>query len=540
MAKPIAGILSLDNNPYLKALATAKQETVKFSKEASAIPAIAGKAMQSTAGIITGSIGAAQKSFASLTAGLGAITSLVPGGSILAEVVTHPFEAAQKAMDRTFDVARDAAQLGLRPEFLRSAQMLAGADAEQAQGAILKLLRLQGELKRNSSDLLQPGRSTAAQTLANYGLDAQGMAKLSGEKFITAIVARGNAMDNASDRIGFALDLASKKGVGLLELFEKGPQALEDSAEKMRRLGLYSEENAKQARIWRSLMKEIKFVQEEFQQAQIKTFGVAGYGLTKIGAGHLSGVNDVAGGLANWVNNAIGGLMPGGKLPDYVPAETKLDNSITSQQRYDFVKKFGMNPEDAKIRAKSIADWKEIAETVGMTAEETALYHAREAHWDEASIGRMKHWMDIAKEKKDLIALTQQRETIANDESFQKVLAESTRMESFESRKHPIRALLDMDQDQLPGKLSELEKQLGLAQEPPRLAGAMEFGSREAFSIDAYARSSFNGGNNENKPILDRLQAIIEAGDRRHRDSMRQGEKIVEALENMGFGVDDN
>ena len=78
MPKPIAGILSLDNNPYLKALATAKQETIKFSKEASAIPAIAGKVMQTTAGIITGSVATLKNSLSSFTTGFASIASFIP------------------------------------------------------------------------------------------------------------------------------------------------------------------------------------------------------------------------------------------------------------------------------------------------------------------------------------------------------------------------------------------------------------------------------------------------------------------------------
>ncbi len=470
-------ILSLDGDGFTKSLAAAKQQAVGFSKDVTQHINLAGKSFAGLGGIASGVTGTLRGSLTALTAGLGAFTAAIPGLSIFGAAIAHPLEAAERAMQRTVELAKDAEDIGVGTQFMRALQLAAGPEAEAASKAMLKLMNL---------------KSTSGNTDSS-------------EKFIRDIIAQGAALKNADERIAFAASkVGIKSAMGLVELFQKGPSGLDEKVNKMQELNMYTAEQVQISEAWKKVQKDINLEIEAFEQKNMFGGGQMITGLKRVLSGDPRGMKDLKFGSTNWMLSLLG------FGPNAPPEMIAAMNAPKEDEGEALREAFGMasSQESSQKLGDAIEHWQRLGETIGMAAEDAALYNAQK---DFA--GMPAPWL---KQLEDAIKLAKQSR-IANDEMLESMRMfdhESERMtQHADSRRanarHPFAKLLDSGD--LMGGFRDMEKQFN-TNPAVQLAGAYGGGSREAYSI--LASASVNGSQGD---LASRVQAVKEAIDANKR-----------------------
>jgi hypothetical protein len=275
---------------------------------------------------ISDSIG---KPFGTLLTDVTRFTSLIPGLGAASAAMAHPIQAANEAMDRLDKLEEASARIGIDPQFLRGMQIAAEGEAGAIESVMSKLLRFQGQLKQNSTDLTRAGGSSAGKIAERLGLNVEEWSKANPEQLFKLFAARVQEAAGANEEFAVAADIAGRGASSFMNTL-RNPQLVEQYTQAVRESNVATKESVALATMWDDLKKKVSLHHESAQEKMIGSGGLLSMGLDQLGIGDVSsGLNMLRAGAHNWVRQAMGGEA---KLPADIASEA-LNEAMKSVRR---------------------------------------------------------------------------------------------------------------------------------------------------------------------------------------------------------------
>lgn len=247
--------------------------------------------------------------FAALTTDVSRFAAAIPGMQEFAGLIDmrKHIDAVYNSIDRTMELSREANRLGVDPQFLRGLQAAAGPEAEAVEKGMLKFTRILGELQHGSEDLTRSGGSSAGKLFEKWGLSAEQFAGMNQQQAIMAIAAKYQSLGDRAAQAAFGFDMLGKGAAGAHNVLNAGPEAIDKWVNKVKELNIGTAEQIALSKAYKSVLKERSLEREGWEQMALERSGPMAIGSAKFGAGNLSGLEDMAGGVMNWLNMATGG-----------------------------------------------------------------------------------------------------------------------------------------------------------------------------------------------------------------------------------------
>lgn len=510
-------ILGLNNTDFVNKLNAAKQQSIGFAKDLTALPSFAGKSMSSIAGIVTGTVGAIKGSFASLTAGVGSIAGLVPGGAVFVEAITHPILTARHELEALDQLGKDSRRIGLDPQFMRGLQIAAEDEASGIGAVVAKLLRFQGQLKASGDELLNAGGSSAAKIADKWGLDFEQIRQANPEQLLGIVSKKISDLNDPSLQTAAAMDILGKSAAGFMNTLRNADD-IENWVRQVRELGVASKENMHFAAAFDEAGKTLKLRQEAAAQKNIAGAGSISIGWDWLKAGEIrKGIEFMGAGVHNLFSKEQ--WLPG-ELAD---AMREADKSMSLKNERLASAGFSSDAEQKKF-GEQLTHWKELNDTIGMSAEDVALYKAERDFASAKELQNLRDEINLYKMKREEAQRLNQE--ISDSQAIAD--AEASQMEQWAKAKRdrtqdPLAKLAGMDNDQILGGFEQLEKQFNLGG-PARFAGAAQAGSAAAYSA-LIQRTGNDGADMASR--LDRLRIAI---DQHKTESAKQTQLLKDLL----------
>ncbi len=177
--------------------------------------------------------------------GLGSLTGLVGGGSVLYEL--------NKGFNQILEIKRVADTLGVSIEKVAGLKAAAGGDWEGAQSGIAKMLKHLGEAKLGSEE--------AAKGFHLLGIETKDVGGLKTEQTLGMVVDKLKAIEDPAMRAYVASQVFGKGWEAMVPLINKGSDGIDRATEATNKFGAVTREMA--AEVAQS-KRELKELGEEF------------------------------------------------------------------------------------------------------------------------------------------------------------------------------------------------------------------------------------------------------------------------------------
>lgn len=204
----------------------------------------------------------------------------------------------ESVFDRTLTLSREAKRLGIAPQFLRSVQLAAGADADAMQGVMQKFQIHLGQLKSGSAE--------SKRLFEHWGMDPAKMKGLGGEDAFKSFLDRYKEIGDHDMQMAFGRAFGGRGATGAQTAMENGTAAVEKYTKRIEEEGIATDALIEKAKALAAVRKEGKVSVEGFWNRASE----GGLGDMRIGIEELAtkgtrgkGAKDLAGGAWNsWLD----------------------------------------------------------------------------------------------------------------------------------------------------------------------------------------------------------------------------------------------